>query len=121
MVELTLQISNSLATKIQSFGIWGTAIIEISLLNCTTKAGLTAREIIVFLEKNPLPKEVLHFKVSEKAQNRLRNLLSKNREGILSNQELKELDELEKIEHIFSMLKLHIAHDLKNDTPNNVN
>ena len=55
MVELTLQIPNSLAAKIQSFGGWTSTVIEISLLNCTTKASLTAQEVIKFLEKNPSP------------------------------------------------------------------
>ena len=118
MVELTLQVPNSLAAKIQSLGAWTSTVIEISLLNCTTKASLTAQEIIAFLEKNPSPKEVLKFKVSEKSQNRLRNLLSANGERTLSKNEATELDELSKIEHIFTMLKLRVAKDLKSETQN---
>lgn len=118
MVELTLQIPNSLAAKIQSFGVWTSTIIEISLLNCTTKASLTAQEAIKFLETNPSPKEVIGFKISEKGQNRLRNLLSANGERTLSKKEATELDELAKIETIFTMLKLRIAKDLKNETQN---
>lgn len=118
MVELTLQIPNSLAAKIQSFGVWTSTVIEISLLNCTTKASLTAQEVVKFLENNPSHQEVLKFKVSEKAQNRLRNLLSANGERTLSKQEANELDELSKIENIFTMLKLKVAKDLKNETQN---
>lgn len=116
MVELTLQIPNSLAAKIQSFGAWTSTVIEISLLNCTTKASLTAQEIIKFLEKNPSPQEVLNFKVSVKSQSRLRNLLSANGERTLTKQEETELDELSKIENIFRMLKLRVAKELKNQT-----
>ncbi len=118
MVEITLQIPNSLAAKIQSFGVWTSTVIEISLLNCTTKASLTAQEVVKFLETNPSPKEVLRFKVSEKAQSRLRNLLSANGERTLTKKEAIELDELAKIEHIFTMLKLQVAKDLKNNTQN---
>jgi hypothetical protein len=118
MVELTLQIPNSLAAKIQSFGAWTSTVIEISLLNCTTKASLTAQEVIKFLEKNPSPQEVFKFKVSQKSQNRLRNLLSANGERTLTKQETVELDELSKIENIFRMLKLKIAKDLKDQTQN---
>lgn len=118
MVELTLQIPNNLAARIQSFGVWTPTVIEISLLNCTTKASLTAQEVIKFLEKNPLPEEVLNFKVSEKSQNRLRNLLKKNSERPLSKQETNELEELGKIENIFTRLKLQIAKDLKTQSVN---
>jgi hypothetical protein len=118
MVELTLQIPNSLAARIQSFGAWTSTVIEISLLNCTTKASLTAQEVVKFLEKNPSPQEVLKFKVSEKTQTRLRNLLTANGERTLSKQEAHELDELAKIENIFTMLKLTVAKGLKNEAQN---
>ena len=116
MVELTLQIPNSFAAKIQSYGVWTSTVIEISLLNCNTKASLTAQEVIKFLEKNPSSKEVLSFKISDKAQNRLRNLLSANGERTLTKQEETELDELSKIENIFRMLKLRVAKESKNQT-----
>lgn len=92
--------------------------IEISLLNCTTKAALTAQEIINVLENNPSSEDVLKFKVSVKAQNQLRNLLNANGERVLSKQENIELDELSKIENIFRMLKLRVAKDLKTKTQN---
>ncbi|MBC7798887.1 MAG: hypothetical protein H7Z37_18615 [Pyrinomonadaceae bacterium] len=113
MVELTLQVSDSLATKIQSFGAWSAAILELSLLNCRTKAVLQSKEIVAFLEENPSQQEVLKFKASAKLQNRLRKLLAKNREAEISEIEVTELEELKKIEHIFVMLKIRIAKDLK--------
>ncbi len=113
MIELTLQVSDSLATKIQSCGAWSATILELSLLNCRTKAVWQAREVMTFLEKNPLPEEVLKFKASAKLQNRLRKLLAKNKEIRLSESEEMEMEELKKIEHIVVMLKIQLAKKLK--------
>jgi hypothetical protein len=115
MIEMTLQLPNSLAARIQSFGVWTSVVIELSLLNCTTNASLTAQEIIKFLENNPSPKEVLNFKVSDKAQNRLRKLLSANNERTLTEKEELEMEELGKLENIFTTLKLRAAKDLKKE------
>lgn len=115
MIEITLRLPNYLAKKIQSSGVWTSVVIEISLLNCTTNASLTAQEIIKFLENNPSPKEILNFKVSDKTQNRLRKLLSANNERTLTEKEKLEMEELRKLENIFTMLKLKVAKDLKNE------
>lgn len=50
------------------------------------------REIIDFLASDPLPRELVAFKISPDAQARLEDLLEKNREEGLSPEETAEID-----------------------------
>jgi hypothetical protein len=52
---------------------------------------------------------VINYHVSARGQDRLQRLLALNAAGRLSADEERELDELTKIERIFSMLKAQVA------------
>ncbi|HAZ45706.1 MAG TPA: hypothetical protein DDW76_01120 [Cyanobacteria bacterium UBA11369] len=54
----------------------------------------------------PTPLDIWNFKVSETAQNRLRELLDRNREGSLSENETAELDSYEELDRLMRMLKI---------------
>jgi hypothetical protein len=74
-----------------------------------TRAGVTATEVIRFLATEPSPEDVLNYHASERAQTRLRRLLALNEAGLLGEAEQRELDELQRIEHIMILLKARIA------------
>ncbi len=109
MVQLTVQVSDELATRLQPIKFWLPTIIELSLIRCQTAATATASEIIDFLSENPTPTTVLAYHVSEETQARVERLLALNEVGLLSAEEQLELDEREQIEHILIMLKTQIA------------
>lgn len=109
MVEMTMQVPDELAQRIRPLDRWLPAIIELSLIGCKTLAAATAAEIIEFLISNPSSREVMVFQASERAQDRLRRLLTLNEAGLLSEVEHDELDELGQIEHILIMLKADVA------------
>lgn len=106
MVEMTMQVSDQLAQRLRPISPWLPAVLELSLVGFKTPAVQTASEIIAFLSKGPLPAEVAGYTVSERAQQRLRRLLTLNEVGAISMEEQGELDELEQIEHIMIMLKV---------------
>ena len=116
MVQLTMQVPDELARRIQPIGSWLPTVIELSLIGCKTLAAATAAETIQFLSKNPAPQEVLDYHVSERAQERLQRLLTLNQAGLLSEMEQLELDELQQIEHIVIMLKAQVTSQLKQGT-----
>ncbi len=117
MVQVTMQVPDDLAKRIQPFRSWLPAILELSLVGFKTPATETATEIIRFLSGNPSYREVLEYHVSDRAQERLRRLLVLNKEGMLGESEQVELDELQKIEHIIIiMLKAQTAGYCKNTT-----
>lgn len=108
MVQMTMQVPDELAKRIQPISSWLPTIIELSLVGCKTLATRTASEVIEFLLNNPSAQEVIGYHVSDEAQVRLRRLLALNEAGILAESEQLELDELQKIEHIIVMLKARI-------------
>jgi len=113
MVDLTVQVPDELAGRLEPIRNWLPTIIELSLVGYKTPAMETAAEIIQFLSENPSPDDVLNYHASERAQTRLRYLLNRNKSATLEDKEQRELDEIEEIEHIMVMLKANIAPQTK--------
>ena len=111
MVQMTMQVSDELAQRLQPLRSWLPTILELSLIGFQTVA--TATEIIQFLSKDPSPQEILDYHVSERGQTRLQRLLTLNTAGMLKEEEQQELDELQRIEHILIMLKTQISERLQ--------
>jgi len=105
MVEIKMQITDSLAQRLQPMSAWLPTVLELSLVRFKTPAVQTASEIIDFLATGPSPDEVMAYHVSDRAQERLRRLLAINEAGLASAAEQAELDEIEQIEHIVVLLK----------------
>jgi hypothetical protein len=53
----------------------------------------------------PTPQDIIAFKVSSEAQDRLSALLDKNCEGTLTEAEVAELDVYEQLEHLMILMK----------------
>lgn len=104
-----MQLPDELAARIRPMHRWLPTVLELSLAGFKSSAAETAAEIIEFLSAAPSNKQVLAFHVSERAQSRLDRLLTLNQANLLGEQEQLELDELEKIEHIITNLKLNLA------------
>lgn len=101
MVELTLQIPNSLAQQIQPISNWIPTIIELSVANFkASNVKKASDELIEFLSSNPTPKQVLKYKISDKSQNRVSELLAKNGDETITPNENKELNEWQRFNHI---------------------
>ena len=63
------------------------------------------REMIDFLAGGPTFEQILGFKVSPSTQERLEDLLDKNREGRLTADESAELDVCEEVQRVMLLLK----------------
>lgn len=112
MIEMTMQVPDRLAQRLRPMSPWLPAVLELSLIGFKTSATRTASEIIDFLSNGPLPAKVAAYTVSERAQERTRRLLTLNEAGMLSEEEQRELDELEQIEHIMILLKAQVRQEL---------
>ena len=115
MVQLTMQVPDDLAKRIQPIRSWLPTILELSLLGFKTLATETATETIQFILTNPSPQEVLNYHASDRAQQRLQRLLALNEAGLLGETEQLELDELQRIEHTLIMLKARLARQLQQE------
>lgn len=109
MVQVTMQVSDELADRLQPITRWLPTIIELSLAGYATPAAAVAAEVTKFLTTNPSPQAVLDYHVSDQAQERLQRLFVLNQSGMLSEAEQQELDELQHLEHLIIMLKAEIA------------
>jgi hypothetical protein len=110
MVEMKMHVPDTLAPKLKRMNRWLPIVLELSLAGFKTATAQTVAEVIDFLAKGPAPKRVAAYKVSARAQMRLRRLLALNASGLLSEDEQRELDEIETLEHLMVMLKMH-AHE----------
>ena len=115
MVQMTMDVSDELAERLQPIRLWLPTVLELSFVGFRTLATQTATEVVNFLLANPAPQEVLSYHVSKASQARLRQLLALRQAGILGEEQQRELDELEKVEHIVIMLKGQVAKQLRND------
>lgn len=113
MVQMTMQVSDELAQRLQPLRSWLPTILELSLIGFQTVATATATEVIQFLSKDPSPQEILDYHVSDRGQTRLQRLLTLNTAGMLKEEEQQELDELQRIEHILIMLKTQVAEQMQ--------
>ncbi|MFP4121296.1 hypothetical protein [Coleofasciculus sp.] len=82
---------------------------QISSVTNPKDAPIAYTEVLDFLITRPTPQEITTFKVSAEAQERLRTLLDKNREGTLTEAEATELDLYEQLEHLMILLKASIS------------
>lgn len=63
-------------------------------------------EVIDFLASTPTPQQIIDFCPSEAIQQRARDLLDKQRSTSLTAEEQTELDDLGRLNHFMSMLKI---------------
>lgn len=66
-------------------------------------------ELLELLVRSGDRDEILAFQLSREKQNRLDELLEKNRAGTLASAEASELQEFERIEHVVRLLKARVA------------
>jgi hypothetical protein len=62
-------------------------------------------EVLTFLLSSPTPQQIIGFRASDAAQERLRYLLEANRQGTLTDAERAELDEASQMNHFVMLLK----------------
>ncbi|MEQ8385841.1 MAG: hypothetical protein RH949_26135 [Coleofasciculus sp. A1-SPW-01] len=126
MAELTIQVPDELAQRLEPLRDRLPELLQrlvetvppriplpnqISSVTNPTDAPIAYTEVLDFLIARPTPQEITTFKVSAEAQERLRTLLDKNREGTLTEAEATELDLYEQLEHLMILLKAK-AYDL---------
>jgi len=80
--------------------------VELQRINVTD-------EVLDFLVSGPVPEQIIAFHASEQAQAHLRVLLDRNRDGVLSEQEKAELEEMSRVNHFFTMIKARALKALK--------
>ena len=63
-------------------------------------------EMVDFIASSTTPRQVVDYRPSPEAQQRVSELLQKNSAGVLNDDEQTELDHYLELEHIFRMAKI---------------
>lgn len=115
MTTITLEVPDELAAQVVALGGRLPDLLDRALKSepaekrrQTNGAGVSIplyREITDFLASNPSPEQVAAFKISSAAQERLEDLLDKNREESLTADETAELDAYLQARDLMILLK----------------
>ena len=115
MATITLEVPDELAERLRTVGgnlpdLLSYALDVAGIPGSSISGELSSpwNEALEFLGRSPEPAEILAFKLSDEAQDRLEELLDANREETLTPQERDELDAFLQIDHLFIMLKAHL-------------
>ena len=106
-MDLTLTIPDELATRLRAVEDRLPEILELGLREwLSTPPGYAGlNDVLETLARLPAPEEVLALRPSSGVQDRIEELLQKNRNGGLSVEEQREWQRYEYIEHIVRLAK----------------
>lgn len=118
MTTITLEVPDELATRLAPFQdkLPQLLALAVELFPGEAAEAISGgpeptypvfKEILEFLVNRPTPEQIVTFKVSPAAQARLEELLDKNREDNLTDEEVAELEIYEQINHFLILLKAH--------------
>lgn len=106
MAQITIEVSEELARELTPIRDRLPEVLARALHEPSSVLNETYRYVLKFLTSNPSPQEILDFKPTPLTQERISELLEKNRSNRLTPGESAELDEYERIEHWVRMLKI---------------
>ena len=117
MTTITVEVPDALAAKINAVRDRLPDLLSEALMLSGSDNGTSSirsirypvlEEMIDFLVSGPTPDKIIAYKVSTAAQERLAELLDKNREEGLSERENAELDAYEHVDYVMSLLKARV-------------
>ncbi len=110
MAQLTIEIPDALLPELEQvrsqLPMLLTQWIKASRVVQPEVQQTASQEVLSFLMRQPMPQDILSFKVSDVAQLRLKLLLDRNRENELSEDESLELNGYEQLDQLMQMLKI---------------
>lgn len=105
MAQITIEVSDELAQDLAPIRDRLPEVLARALHEQPPILNETYRHVLEFLASTPSPEAILSFKVTTATQERISDLLEKNREGQLTPAESAELDEYVRIDNLISLLK----------------
>jgi hypothetical protein len=115
MVEITLQVPENLAERLQAVRERLPEILEIGLQYSRPLSIRAYAQVLDFLATAPTPAEILSFRPSPAIQTEVNRLLDRRKEGPLTPEEESELDRIGDLEHILVALKARARQQLDQD------
>lgn len=104
-MQVTIEIPDKLAREFESEREHLAEILELGLRQRRAHASGLRRELLAFLARGPKPAEIIAFRPSAAAAQRIRELLHRNKEGQSSAEDEAELDDIAELDHLATQLK----------------
>jgi hypothetical protein len=107
-MRITIDVPEHLGHRLQRFRDRLPEILEQGIRVVSTEDdGVTydEREIMALLSSQPTPEQVLAIRPSPALQQRVSELLQRNKDGVLSRTEVAELDRYLTLEHLVRLAK----------------
>ncbi len=114
MTTLTIEIPEDLAHRLQPVQDQMIEILEFGLQAVTPLQQKPYLDMIDFLASGPEPDELATLQASPALQERIAELLDKNRTGELTTQEAAELDRYEQLDYLMTLVKARARRLLDN-------
>jgi len=114
MATLTIEIPEDLAHRLQPVQDQMITILEFGLQAVAPVQQKPYLDMIDFLASGPEPDELAAMQASPALQERIAELLDKNRVGELTAQEAAELDRYEQLDYLMTLVKARARRLLDN-------
>ncbi|MBI3796999.1 MAG: hypothetical protein HY268_08535 [Deltaproteobacteria bacterium] len=113
MAQITIEVPDALAERLASLRDRLPEILEQALSGPAPLPAEVYRYVLEFLMRNPSPQEMVDFKPTPAVQERISELLAKNRASRLTAAESAELEAYERLNHLIRKFKIRALQDLK--------
>jgi hypothetical protein len=117
MAQITLDIPDDLAQRLQQFQAQLPQVLELGLQEIQsqlrTSNFLDEEDIILLLASQPTPEQILAIRPSPEFQARVSDLLAKSKAGTLSTKGEAELERYLTLEHLVRLAKTHALAQLQ--------
>jgi hypothetical protein len=117
MAEITIEVPESLAERLSAVRDRLPEVLARGLDESSPALVEVYRYVLEFLASDPSPETIVDFKPTPAMQERISELLEKNREGQLTAAESAELDEYVRIDTLLSSLKARAFRLMKTSSP----
>lgn len=113
MAQITIEVSEDLAERLAPVQDRLSEVLAHALQEQHSILHETYRHVLQFFTSNPSPQDILDFRPPQATQERISELLEKNRTGELLPAESTELDEYVHIDNVLTLLKTQTFKNLK--------
>jgi hypothetical protein len=117
MAQITIDVPDDLLPRLEPLQRQLSTLVVAWLnqaeVTPVSSTAIAYQEVLDFLMTRPTAADILQFKVSAVAQDRLRELLDRNRNQNLTHDEIAELNSYEQIDHLMRLLKIR-SHTAEN-------
>ena len=113
MAQIMIEVPEQLTERLDEVKAHLSEEVTRWLTQSSTIPAQVHRHILEFLAKNPSPQEIIDFKLAPATQERIGELLKKNRTNELTAEELAELDGYERLNRFVRKFKLQAMKDLQ--------